>query len=57
MTPEQRALRDAYLSELWPVCRELPRHERAAKRKEDRIEQRRLEEIAIHSDSPVAEAM
>ena len=25
MTPEERALRDAYLAELWPTCREVPR--------------------------------
>lgn len=24
MTPEQEALRAAYLAELWPVCREVP---------------------------------
>jgi hypothetical protein len=32
MTEEQRALRDAYLAELWPVCREVPREERAAEK-------------------------
>jgi hypothetical protein len=29
------AERDAWLAELWPVCRELPREERAAKRQAD----------------------
>jgi hypothetical protein len=29
MTPEQCALRDAFLAECWPVCRELPRDVRA----------------------------
>ncbi len=44
MTPEQRALRDAFLAELWPVCREVPRDVRAAKREMDRDEQRQAEE-------------
>lgn len=35
MTPDQERLRDAYLAELWPVCRELPAGERAAKRQAD----------------------
>lgn len=35
MTPEQQALRDAFLAELWPVSRELPAGERAAKRQAD----------------------
>jgi hypothetical protein len=29
MTPEQRTLAAAYLAEMWPVCRELPRDVRA----------------------------
>ncbi len=29
MTPDQRALRDAFLAELWPVCLEVPRDVRA----------------------------
>ena len=33
------ALRDAYLAEMWPVCREVPRGERIAKVKADRQEQ------------------
>jgi hypothetical protein len=28
LTPELRALRDAWLAELWPTCPELPREER-----------------------------
>jgi len=32
VTPEQRALRDAYLSEMWPTCREESREDRAVKR-------------------------
>ena len=28
MTPEEKALRDAFLAELWPTCRELSRDER-----------------------------
>ena len=35
MTPEEAILRDLYLSELWPVCRELSLGERAAKRQAD----------------------
>jgi hypothetical protein len=35
VTPEQERLRDAYLSELWPVCREVPYGERAAKQQAD----------------------
>ncbi len=29
MNDDQRALRDAFLAELWPVCREVPRDVRA----------------------------
>jgi hypothetical protein len=44
VTPEQQALRDAYLAELWPTCRELPVGERAGKRRADREMQRELED-------------
>lgn len=37
MTPEQEALRAAFLAELWPTCRELSREEREAKRVADEI--------------------
>ena len=55
MTPEQRALRDAYLQEMWPVVRELPIHERTGKRIDDRKQQRDLEERAFHTLSPVVD--
>jgi hypothetical protein len=29
VTPEERTLRDAYLAELWPTCREVSRDVRA----------------------------
>lgn len=32
MTPAERALRDAWIAELWPTCRELPRHVRDLER-------------------------
>ena len=32
MTPEERALRDAWLAEMWPTCRELSREEREVER-------------------------
>jgi hypothetical protein len=38
----------AWLSECWKPVRELPLGERLAKRKEDRREQRELEERRIH---------
>ncbi len=37
MTPRE-ALADAWLSELWPVCREVSREERAAQRARDELE-------------------
>ncbi len=44
MNDDQRALRDAFLAELWPVCREVPRDVRAAKRQMNRDQQRQAEE-------------
>ena len=35
MTPERRAIRDAWIAECWPVCRELPLGERVQKRLDD----------------------
>lgn len=32
MTPEQKALRDAFLAECWKPCREIPREDRAAEK-------------------------
>ena len=32
MNAHERALRDAFLAELWPVCRELSREERDVER-------------------------
>lgn len=39
MTPEERALRDAFLAELWKPCPELSRRERLEKREEDAVKQ------------------
>ena len=54
MTPERRAIRDAWIAECWPVCRELPLGERVQKRKADRVDQRRFEELSTSTcGSPV----
>ena len=29
MTPEERSMRELFMAEMWPVCRELSREERA----------------------------
>lgn len=63
MTPDKRALRDAFLAELWPTCPEVPRHVRAEKRKHDRLIQREIEDRtalaelspAVHTNSPACE--
>ncbi len=61
MTPDQRALRDAFLAELWPVCREVPRDVRAEQRKADREMRQAAEEMAVAQSStvvpPLAEAI
>lgn len=42
MTPEERALRDAWVAEMWPVCLEVPREERARKFQRDRLRQQEM---------------
>jgi len=32
VTPDEETLRDAFLAECWPVCREVSREERAAQK-------------------------
>jgi hypothetical protein len=41
--------RDAWLSEMWKPCRELPLAERLEKRIADRKVQRHLEEQSVHN--------
>lgn len=56
MTPDAERLRDAYLAEMWPVCREVPAHVRETKRAHDRVVQRRVEDMAAEAaarDVPV----
>lgn len=49
-----RTLRNAWLSEMWKTCPELPRHEREEKRKSDREQRRAVEEReALNSASTV----
>lgn len=50
MTPQEEALRDAFLAELWPVCPEEPRHVRKAKRDADLLHQY---ELAVRESSTV----
>jgi hypothetical protein len=58
VTPAEERLRDAFLQELWPTCREVPREERAEKRKTDRAFQRRMEEQeAFHRELSVSTAI
>jgi hypothetical protein len=49
---EERALRDAYLAELWPVCREVSFGEREANRREQRRQQREMEERLLSAGIP-----
>ncbi len=42
--------RDAWLTEMWLPCPELPAGERAAKRHADRARQRALEELAADTE-------
>lgn len=51
MNPDERRLRDVWLAELWPVCREVPRDVRAGQRALDRRFQRDVEELAVNSTS------
>jgi hypothetical protein len=49
MTPQESALVAAWIAELWPVVREVPRHHREEKQKADRVMQRALEEAHLSS--------
>lgn len=49
MTPDERALRVAYLAEMWPTCRELTRRERKTQSEETRA---RDELITARTDCP-----
>lgn len=44
--------RDAWLSEMWPVCREVPREERAAKRQADWEQRVALADRKVSTDTP-----
>jgi hypothetical protein len=39
MTPQERALRDAWVAEMWATCREVSRGERVTKRENDAVQQ------------------
>lgn len=52
MTPEERALRDMWVAEMWRTCPEVPREHRAEQRKQDRATQRELEELTVLNSLP-----
>jgi hypothetical protein len=52
VTPEERALRDAYLAELWPTCREVPRDMRAGWAALERDRAERLAEACGEQELP-----
>jgi hypothetical protein len=51
VTPHEERLRDAYLAEMWPTVREVPAHERKAKRKADAVEQWVLGRMAAETEA------
>lgn len=52
MTPEERALRNMWMQELWKPCREVDREQRAEQRKQDWATRRELEELAALNKLP-----
>ncbi len=56
MNDDQRALRDAFLAELWPVCREVPRDVRAGWAAVAEARDEQLAEWCGEPELPLSEA-